>query len=338
MRPRSPRDQLVRRALAVALSAALAGLLGGCGLLPRPHIERVTIIPASLGTSSRAVATIATDSPGNAGLTFRYQWMKNGAPIPGEERPSLDLALPGGGDRGDAISVVVTASGTLLSSEPHESAAVTVEPQVLTDARRSTERYAMEGADSATLFASIRDNGPRDGDQSASGLAHFSLARTLAAVQSADGCAIDRLVLRETVVVTLPDAPTSTLSPDLQAKVDRFRQAVETHEDRHVQIRQAYLAEIVAALEAAPPAPDCEALEAEVSRIMATGLQRERLAQDRFHEEERVRLRAACAVFEAQLGSLAAQFTLLEGQPARYNALIPDYNALVDDYNWCGKS
>ena len=59
MRPRSPRDQLVRRALAVALSAALAGLLGGCGLLPRPHIERVTIIPASLGTSSRAVESFA---------------------------------------------------------------------------------------------------------------------------------------------------------------------------------------------------------------------------------------------------------------------------------------
>src|SRR5207248_669196 len=39
-----------------------------------------------------------------------YQWFRNGAALPGTTAATLDLSVPGSGDRGDTIGVRVTAT------------------------------------------------------------------------------------------------------------------------------------------------------------------------------------------------------------------------------------
>ena len=58
---------------------------------------------------------VAHDDDGDT-LTYDYQWIKNGVDITGETGATLDLGVAGNGDRGDQISVRVTASDGLATS------------------------------------------------------------------------------------------------------------------------------------------------------------------------------------------------------------------------------
>ncbi len=65
------------------------------------------------------------DDDGNP-LTFAYQWLRNGSAISGETDPTLDLSVPGNGDKGDIISVRVTATDGTASSTPRTSADIKI--------------------------------------------------------------------------------------------------------------------------------------------------------------------------------------------------------------------
>jgi DNA-binding beta-propeller fold protein YncE len=51
-------------------------------------------------------------------VTLAYEWLRNGVVIPSANGASLDLAVPGHGDRGDTITVRVTASDGQATSAP----------------------------------------------------------------------------------------------------------------------------------------------------------------------------------------------------------------------------
>lgn len=103
-----------------------------------------------------------------------------------------------------------------------------------------------------------------------------------------------------------------------------------------MQIRREHLEDLASTLKALPPEPTCDALKKTINGAVQQMTNAERRAQDRFHEEDAARIKAACAPLEQQVGSLASTLaSLRSSQPARYNALVPTYNALVDDRNWC---
>ena len=85
-----------------------------------PSITSVTFTPNPPLTNDKVTATPqATDAEGNA-FTFSYRWSVNGVAL-AETSNTLDLSVPGQGDRGDRITVVVTATETQaggLSSAP----------------------------------------------------------------------------------------------------------------------------------------------------------------------------------------------------------------------------
>lgn len=63
--------------------------------------------------------------------TLTYEWLRNGAPIVGATGSTLDLKLPGNGDRGDTITVRVTASDGQLSNAESRSVLIEDTPQVV---------------------------------------------------------------------------------------------------------------------------------------------------------------------------------------------------------------
>ena len=91
-----------------------------------PVINSVSIDQPTPETDDTLTATVdATDAEKDP-LSYDYQWIKNGEDLAGETGDTLDLSVPGNGDKGDAISVRVTASDKSTSSLPKTSAPVTI--------------------------------------------------------------------------------------------------------------------------------------------------------------------------------------------------------------------
>ena len=89
-----------------------------------PAIASVALLPSSPRTNDVLQSSVAArDADGDA-LTYRYEWLRNGTPISGASGPSLDLSVAGNGDRGDTITLRVTASDGQTTSAPVSAAVV----------------------------------------------------------------------------------------------------------------------------------------------------------------------------------------------------------------------
>jgi hypothetical protein len=91
-----------------------------------PAMISATIAPSSPDTDDVLTVTVVAQDPDGDTLTYSYQWTKGGGDIAGAVGTTLDLAVSGNGDRGDAIAVRVTASDGSATSGPLTSAVVTV--------------------------------------------------------------------------------------------------------------------------------------------------------------------------------------------------------------------
>jgi hypothetical protein len=75
-----------------------------------PIVSSVVIDQTAPKTDDLLTVTVSASDPDGDPLTFSYQWIRNGVAIPGATAPTHDLSLPDNGDKGDAVSVRVTAS------------------------------------------------------------------------------------------------------------------------------------------------------------------------------------------------------------------------------------
>jgi hypothetical protein len=91
-----------------------------------PVVSSASVTPSSPRTDDLVTATVDASDPDGDQLTYSYQWRKNGTDISGANAQTLDLALAGKGDKGDAVSVRVTASDGSATSDPVTSPEVTV--------------------------------------------------------------------------------------------------------------------------------------------------------------------------------------------------------------------
>jgi putative Ig domain-containing protein len=91
-----------------------------------PVVDAVKIDQLTPKTNDVLTATITAHDDDNDPLTYRYVWRKNGTQIPGQTGPTLDLAVAGNGDKGDAISVRVVAFDGVIESAPRTSSQVPI--------------------------------------------------------------------------------------------------------------------------------------------------------------------------------------------------------------------
>ena len=98
-----------------------------------PVFQSLTLTPAVPFTNDTLhAAALATDpdltrGPG-AAITYTYEWSRYGAVIAGATTPTLDLSMPGNGDRGDVITVRVTASDGQQSASATASVVIADTP------------------------------------------------------------------------------------------------------------------------------------------------------------------------------------------------------------------
>ena len=92
-------------------------------------------------------------------VSYTYEWSRNGKVLPGASSPSLDLSVPGTGDRGDTISVRVTASDGELVSVASTSVVIT-DSAPTAAVSLSDSAPATKAVLSARAVASDADNDP----------------------------------------------------------------------------------------------------------------------------------------------------------------------------------
>ena len=92
-----------------------------------PIVDGVTLTSESPRTNEVVQATVSAHDADGDSLTYNYEWLRNGAAIAGATGPSLDLSVPGYGDRGDSITVRVTASDGQVISAPTSSSVIVLD-------------------------------------------------------------------------------------------------------------------------------------------------------------------------------------------------------------------
>jgi len=123
-----------------------------------PVISSVGVDPAMPTTDQTVHAVVDASDPDGDPVSLAYQWAVNGTAIPGATDATFDLSVPGNGDRGDQVSVSVTASDGAMTTES------TSVPETIANSvpilSRATVVY-----DSATATAAIsRSVTDADGD------------------------------------------------------------------------------------------------------------------------------------------------------------------------------
>lgn len=133
-----------------------------------PVVAEVSIVPAKAYAASILTAQVRTADPEGRRVEVHYQWLRNGAEIPGASGSTLvarDLR------KGDLVAVRVTASDGDLTTAPSDSAPVAIlnsPPRVVAApvGRSSpdgqlTYQIAAEDPDGDTLTYTLSPNAPR---------------------------------------------------------------------------------------------------------------------------------------------------------------------------------
>ena len=130
-----------------------------------PVFQSLTLTPSTpfTGDTLRADA-FASDPDFSSSLagdpvTYMYEWSRNGTPIAGATTSTLDLSVAGNGDRGDTISVRVTASDGQLSTDASTSVVIADSAPTAT-VSLSNSAPSTSAVLSATAVASDPDNDP----------------------------------------------------------------------------------------------------------------------------------------------------------------------------------
>lgn len=93
-----------------------------------PAIDALMLSPTSPRTNDLLQASVTAHDADNDPLTYSYEWLRNGTTIAGATGTSLDLSVPGNGDRGDTITVRVTVSDGQASTVATTSVVVADTP------------------------------------------------------------------------------------------------------------------------------------------------------------------------------------------------------------------
>jgi hypothetical protein len=94
-----------------------------------PRVTSASLAPSSPLTNGTLRVTATAFDPDfptqpPAPVTLTYEWLRNGVVIPGATGDTFDLSVPGAGDRGDTITVRVTASDGQMTSAPVSASVV----------------------------------------------------------------------------------------------------------------------------------------------------------------------------------------------------------------------
>jgi uncharacterized protein YjiK len=212
--------------------------LGATSSNTPPVVDSVVIDQGAPRTNDSLTVTVTASDPDGDPLTYLYQWQKNGTDLPGRTSPTLNLSQAGNGDKGDQISVRVTAFDGRAASTPVSSAAVVVVNSDPSFSQNLGDRTGSEGEVVSLSAAATDPDGegltygatglpPGLSIDAGSGLISGTIAPGAASggpyaveVTVADGPEVDATDTFTWTVVTAATNPTVTLLDSFSDSVD----------------------------------------------------------------------------------------------------------------------
>ncbi|HYE32878.1 MAG TPA: immunoglobulin domain-containing protein, partial [Methylomirabilota bacterium] len=186
-------------------------------------VQLTVSIPVSIAEQPQSLTVLQNQ---NAGFTVNargsapvsYQWLHNGAPLPGQTSAALSLtrvqAAQGGQYQvvvSNAVNVVTSAAATLTVSVPP---AITQQPTNLTHRVGETAVFSVVATGSAPLRYQWRFNGAdiQGATEAALSLSNISAAAAGAYSVAVTGSGVT--VVSQNALLTVIEAPTITLQPE----------------------------------------------------------------------------------------------------------------------------
>lgn len=156
----------------------------------------------------------------------------------------------------------------------------------------STGYYEVSGSTGKALDRSIALNGPMSGDAFAATQLTI-VPVSVIPVETEKGCKVRSAKFKLNAKITMPRwTNRKGASADLQNGFDMFADYARLHEDIHVQIGEAAVQEMEAAVLALPPQKNCDVLQAKVTSVLARVQARHHKAQLAFDAAEDKRINA----------------------------------------------
>jgi predicted secreted Zn-dependent protease len=182
----------------------------------------------------------------------------------------------------------------------------------------STEYYVVRGTTSRAIFEALDGNGLSDSQgRRAVGLTSALWSLEGSGVQEGVGfCSAASMTIVLDLVVTLPRLDASDgLSPDLEAKWQRFAARVAAHEQRHVDIYLEGARRMKTRMETALAKPStCAAMQAAIGHIWASEQAETEASQERFHVEDDARFEVDRRPLQARIETNKARLTAIEAE------------------------
>ena len=181
----------------------------------------------------------------------------------------------------------------------------------------STQYYVVRGRTTRAIFDAIDSNGLSDGKgRRAVGLTavHWKLGGTLQSGPSS--CDTASVTITLDLSVTLPQLDQRDgLSPDLEAKWQRFAARVATHEQRHVDIYLDGAKRMKTRLELALARPSsCAALQTTIQDIWHSQQAETEEDQERFHLDDEARIQTDRTPLQSRIDANTARLTAIESE------------------------
>jgi predicted secreted Zn-dependent protease len=158
--------------------------------------------------------------------------------------------------------------------------------------------YQVSGRTERTIERQLALRGPHiPGKGRALAAAKISMEQRVQVAEAPGWCRVANAQIKIRAEVTLPKwKERHSASPELGRKWDAFAAYAEAHERVHVQIAEAYAAELESKLKRIPAQSDCDAVSRQVSEISKDVVGRMNRAQDKFDDDEARRLQRGSGV------------------------------------------
>ena len=186
----------------------------------------------------------------------------------------------------------------------------------------------VRGGTSRAIVDAIDGNGLSDGKgRPAVGLTSGHWNLDWSGRQDGSGfCSAASMTITLELVVTLPrlDQPDG-LSPDVEARWQRFAARVGAHEQRHVDIYLEGAKRMKTRMEAALARPSsCAALQTTIRSIWASQQAETEDSQERFHLEDDARIQTDRSPLQAQIDTNTARLTAIESEAREADLALDD--------------
>jgi predicted secreted Zn-dependent protease len=154
------------------------------------------------------------------------------------------------------------------------------------EVENTVRHYDISGSKAGQLRRAMKRQGPREGGRRYAAYTEWVVTWTYTFDEEVTECRFESFDVRAAITTTFPRwDPDDDAAPGLIERWERFRSALQEHEDGHARIAVEAAGAVESALSALGPRPTCDELERDAEAEARDRVDRYRRRERRYDEE-----------------------------------------------------